>query len=678
MLRSVNGLSTLYSTIPSSGTIFLHRAPARYDERGTSHGPACFLRTRPGSDTPWETGNSAHWKVTRSPVAARSAVGIVRIVSREDGFGCCAIRIPPSRMDMGRSMTMETTLRARTLAEAISLRATEDTNRTAYTFLADGENESLSLTFGEVGVRATAIASRLAAVAAPGERALIIAPDSADFVLAFLACQYAGVIAVPVYPPFPITSPRRIDTLRTIAADCGATVVLAGAPEQTRQALLAAAPELGALRWVGTDATDDTGFEPVFPTGADVSFLQYTSGSTSAPKGVVVTHDALMHNQELMCHSMGYRPESSIVGWLPLFHDMGLMGLIVPAIYAGGSTVLLPPLTFVQRPERWLRAVTRYSATITGGPNFAFELCCRRIPAAEREGLDLSSLEVMFNGAEPIRDETLAKFAREFGPHGFDPRSHYPCYGLAESTLFTAGAVRGAGAVTLSVDRAQLAEGRVVAGAGHTLVSSGVVASHRELLIVDPETRTPVAEGDVGEIWIGGPDVAAGYWQNADATTETFRAETVSPRRGPLLRSGDLGAVVDGELYVVGRRKDLIIVGGRNYYPQDIEATVENASPLVRRGCTAAFASDRAGGEELIVVAETRADATGIDVAALSAALRAAITIDHSITPADVLLVPAGTVPKTSSGKLQRRGTRAAFEAGELALAQQSLTVGAQ
>ncbi|MEU2252544.1 fatty acyl-AMP ligase [Nocardia xishanensis] len=562
---------------------------------------------------------------------------------------------------------METTLRARTLAEAISQRAADAADRIAYTFLPDGENESHSWTFGEVEQLSRALAARISQDAAPGDRALIVAPDSADFVLAFLACQFAGVVAVPVYPPFPVTSPRRAQTLRTIAEDCGATAVLCAAPEHTRGLLTQAVPELDRLRWIGiaADAQGARDFEPVPVTGDDVSFLQYTSGSTSAPKGVVVTHDALMHNQEVIRQSMGFDPETRFVGWLPLFHDMGLMGTVVPVLYSGSRAVLLPPLSFVQRPARWLRAVTRYRATITGGPNFAYELCCRRIPAADREGLDLSSLEVMFNGAEPIRAETLAKFAAEFAGHGFDSNAFYPCYGLAESTLMTTGPRRGTGAVTLTVSRDELAEGRVTPGADQTLVGSGRVSLHRELLIVDPDTRIPAPDGQVGEIWIGGPDAALAYWGNEAATSDTFRAETVAPQSGPYLRSGDLGALVDGELFVVGRRKDLVIIGGRNYYPQDIEHTVENADPRIRRGCTAAFAVDRAGGEELIVVAEVKADADP-DIAALTATLRAAVTVDHSITPARVVLVRAGTVPKTSSGKLQRRATRTAFEDGAL------------
>ncbi|MCP2288110.1 AMP-binding enzyme [Nocardia amikacinitolerans] len=254
---------------------------------------------------------------------------------------------------------METELRARTLAEAISQRAADAADRIAYTFLPDGENESHSWTFAELEQLTCALAARISREVAPGDRALIVAPDSADFVLAFLACQFAGVVAVPVYPPFPVTSPRRVETLRTIAEDCGAAAVLCAAPEQTRALLVGAAPELDRLRWIGivADADGAADFEPVPVTGADVSFLQYTSGSTSAPKGVVVTHDALMHNQELLCRTMGYSAESRIVGWLPLFHDMGLMGIVVPAVYAGSRTVLMPPLTFVQRPVRWLRAV---------------------------------------------------------------------------------------------------------------------------------------------------------------------------------------------------------------------------------------------------------------------------------------------------------------------------------
>ncbi|WP_280272610.1 fatty acyl-AMP ligase [Nocardia wallacei] len=556
--------------------------------------------------------------------------------------------------------------RARTLGEAIALRAADSGDRIAFTFLPDGEHESHSWTFAELERRTRALAARLSEAAAPGERALILAPDASDFVLAFLACQYAGVVAVPVYPPFPLSSDRRVATLRAITRDSGAQVVVSGVPEDARGVLGSVAPELSALTWIGIDAGTDTGFEPVPVSGADTSFLQYTSGSTSTPKGVVVTHEALMHNQELICRTMGYDVHSRVVGWLPLFHDMGLMGTVVPAVYAGCSTVLMPPLQFIQRPVRWLRAVTEYSATITGGPNFAYELCCRRIGESDREGLDLGSLEVAFNGAEPIRATTLERFAEVFGPHGFDARSFYPCYGLAESTLFTTGAVRKQGAVAVEVDREQLRQGHFTPGRGQVLVSSGRTELHRSLAIVDPDTRVPLPDGAVGEIWIGGPDVAAGYWKNPAATAETFHARTTGPDAGRYLRSGDLGVLHDGELYVVGRRKDLIIIGGRNYYPQDIEDVVENIGPAVRRGCTAAFAAEHGGSEELVVVAEVKLGAGGGDLAELTAAVRSAVAAEFSITPREIVLVAPGTLPKTSSGKLQRHACRAEYEAGTL------------
>ncbi|WP_280234309.1 fatty acyl-AMP ligase [Nocardia cyriacigeorgica] len=558
------------------------------------------------------------------------------------------------------------TPRTQTLGESISHRAADSADRTAFTFLPDGENESHSWTFAELERRARALAERLAASVAPGERALILAPDAPDFVLAFFACQFAGVVAVPVYPPFPLSSDRRIATLRTIARDSGARIVLTGAPEQIRDLLVPLAPELSALTWIGVDAGDDTDFEPVAVRGADISFLQYTSGSTSAPKGVVVTHEALMYNQELISRAMGYHRDARVVGWLPLFHDMGLMGTVVPAVYTGCSTVLMPPLQFVQRPVRWLRAVTEYSATITGGPNFAYELCCRRIRESEREDIDLSSLEVAFNGAEPIREATLAQFAAAFEPHGFDARSFYPCYGLAESTLFTTGAVRGAGAVRVEVDRAELHAGRFAPGSGQVMVSSGRPELDRRLAIVDPDTGVALPDGTVGEIWIGGPDVAAGYWEKPAATAETFSASTTEPADGPYLRSGDLGVLHDGELYVVGRRKDLIILGGRNYYPQDIEAAVEAASTSIRRGCTAAFAGEAGGAEALIVVAEVKTDADGLDLAEVTAAVRSAVTVEFSVTPHDIVLVAPATLPKTSSGKLQRHACREAYAAGTL------------
>ncbi|MBX6766859.1 MAG: fatty acyl-AMP ligase, partial [Actinomadura rubrobrunea] len=420
------------------------------------------------------------------------------------------------------------------------------------------------------------------------------------------------------------------------------------------------------------DPAADHPADPAHP-----AFLQYTSGSTALPKGVVVTHEALAHNLELMRVALRHDERLRMVSWLPMFHDMGLIGNVLAPLWVGGTMILMEPLAFVKRPARWLRLIDRERATVSGGPNFAYDLCVRRVRDEEIEGLDLSGWRSAFNGAEPIRPATLRAFAERFAPYGFRPNAWWPCYGLAEATLFVTGNTVGAEPTTLDVDPDALQLGDVVpADGGRTLVSSGRTWLDRTVLIVDPDTRRPVPPGRVGEIWIGGPGLPAGYWENPEATEETFGARTVGgdPDDGPYLRSGDLGFVHEGELYVTGRLKDVLIVAGRNHYPQDIEATAEDAHPAIRKGCVAAFSVDDGDGERVVVVAGAGQGAVkpGEQGAALRAeiarAVRARVTAEHGIEVHDVAVVGPNTVPKTSSGKLQRRACRAAYLAGRYAL----------
>ncbi|MFC5829634.1 fatty acyl-AMP ligase [Nonomuraea insulae] len=559
---------------------------------------------------------------------------------------------------------------AETLGELLAFRARENASDTVYRFLPDGEHESHALTFARLDLEVRALASRLAEHAGPGERALILAPDSADFIRAFLACQYAGVIAVPIYPPMPFDARRGTANLRAIAQDCAPKLVIFAGPDGYARFIADSSPEIAALEWIQADDVDGTraAFQPVAAGPADISFLQYTSGSTASPKGVMVSHRALLA-QERLLHEVGdFSQDSVIVSWLPLFHDMGLIGNVLLALYAGCQAVILPPLAFIQQPIRWLRAISTYRATVSGGPNFAYELCVRRVPVQDRQDLDLSSLRIAFNGAEPVRASTLEAFTAAYAPHGFDARAHYPCYGLAECTLMATGSPVGAGAVTLDVHLDALQEGRLVTGGGHRVVGSGRPGRHRLLEIVDPETCLPVRPGHVGEIWIAGPDVTEGYWGRPKETEEVFGARLTDTFEGPFLRTGDLGTVHDGELFVSGRLKDLIIVGGRNHYPQDLEATAESAHPLVRRGCVIAF-----GDSPLVVVAEVRPEVTEEQLARIGPAVRTAIAGAHGVQVDEVALITAGTMPKTSSGKLQRRACRAAYESGALTAARAAL-----
>jgi acyl-CoA synthetase (AMP-forming)/AMP-acid ligase II len=566
--------------------------------------------------------------------------------------------------------------KAATLPALLSMQARERGSSVAYRFLPDGEQETRAMTFAELEREARAIAARLQAESRPGDRAMILTPDAVDFVRAFLACQYAGVVAVPVYPPLPVNSPRKLETLRVIAASCQPAAVLASGMESGgpdfRPLFDGLAPELTGVPWVpvGEAAEGDPGdHRPVPVRPQDVSFLQYTSGSTAHPKGVIVTHEALMHQEELLYRVGWFTPETVFVSWLPLFHDMGLIGTVLPALYAGCQAVLMPPLAFVQRPVRWLRAIQRYRGDVAGGPNSAYDLCVRRIPLADREGLDLRSWRGAFNGAEPVRAATMEAFSEAFGPYGFDRRAWYPTYGLAECTLMATASHHGLAPVTLDVDADRLGQGELVIGGDQRLVGSGKPVLHRQMVIVDPETCRPVPEGTVGEIWLAGPDVGGGYWGLAEETERTFGARLAGTDEGPFLRTGDLGAVHDGELFVCGRLKDLIILEGRNHYPQDIESTIEAAHPAIRTGCCAVFAIEADDREQLVVVAEVSPVRGPVDPDQVTRAVRAAVATDHSVQIGQLALVAPGSVPKTSSGKIRRAACRAAFERGELASA---------
>lgn len=565
---------------------------------------------------------------------------------------------------------MHTELKAPTIAALLSDQASQRGEKIAYTFLKD--DEVRAITYAELDVSARAIAARVQRSARPGDRALILATDNEAFIRGFLACQHAGVIAVPVCPPVPIGSARRVATLRSIARDSGAGVVLTQGTTDLRSALRDVAPELLSPQWIHVDevsTAEAADFRAVQRRSDDLAFLQYTSGSTSAPKGVMVPHEALMHNEELFARSMGMTSDDVIVSWLPLFHDMGLIGKVLQNLYVGAHAVLLPSLAFVQRPTRWLRAITEYRGTLSGAPNFAYDLCVHRIREEERAGLDLSSWRVAFSGAEPIRAGTLEAFAQTYAPHGFDEKAFYPGYGLAEITLMATGSELGAGAHTLSVDAAKLREGRVVDGHDQVLVSVGRAAPHRDIAIVDPATCAEVAPGEVGEIWLAGPDVARGYWNKPVETANTFGGHIAGTGAGPFLRTGDLGVVVAGRLYVTGRLKDLLIVGGLNHYPQDVEETVESAHTWIRRGCCAVFALERDDREQTVVVAEVQrpaGDASAPDLAEIARLVRTKVAAAHGVQVDEAVLVAPGSVPKTSSGKLQRAACRVAYELGEL------------
>ncbi|MEU8180864.1 AMP-binding protein [Micromonospora sp. NPDC049044] len=531
---------------------------------------------------------------------------------------------------------------------------------TAFTFLTFGDDDAPAeapISYGDLDARARSVAAALPA----GERVLLLYPPGLDYIVALLGCFYAGAVAVPTYPPFNATS---IDTVRRIADDSRPAVVLA-------DGLFAGGDSLApSARWLCVDDLDTAAtFEPR-PADVDtVGLLQYTSGSTRHPRGVVLSHKNLAANSDAIRAAFALSADDRAVIWLPPYHDMGLIGGVLQPLQWGFPCVLMSPLDFLRRPLRWLEAVTRHRATVTGAPDFAYSLCAARAgddalagTDSGVRGLDLSELRLAFLGAEPIRPATLAAFSDAFGPAGFRPSSFYPCYGLAESTLLVSGAAAGSGARVTRYDPASL-DGGIASPAddGRPLVSCGVPAPGSEVVIVDPLTGQPQPSRHVGEIWVRGASVAEGYFEAPGSETFAGRLD----EGAPFLRTGDLGFLDDRELVVTGRRDDVIIQRGRNIYPQDLEGTAERAHPQLRIGCVAAFPGS-AQDDGPVIVAEVSRGAVDPPLAEMAAAIRGAIAESHGVRLATVALAPPGAVPKTSSGKVRRRQCRALLADGAL------------
>ena len=507
----------------------------------------------------------------------------------------------------------------------------------------DGGTDDQWITYSDLDRAARTIAGKLSAYRVTGQPVLLLYPPGRSYVEGFLGCLYAGAIAVPAYPPDPARLGRTLPRLRSLVADCGATVALSLSwLAESAQAMAEQAPELATLQWVSTDdgnAVDE--WMPPRIDGGSVALLQYTSGSTGAPKGVMLTHDNLRHNLGLIRD--GFSATASDVGmsWLPPYHDMGLIGGVLQPIYTGLPVALMSPLTFLSRPMAWLETVSRLGVTISGGPNFAYDLCVRKSTPEQRRSMDLSRWEVAFCGAEPVRAESLNLFAEAFAEAGFRREAFYPCYGLAEATLIVTGGRRGGGART--------------SGKG---VSLGRVLGDQRLHIVDGEAGQIRPTGVEGEIWLSGPSVAAGYRGRSDTA---FSGVLQGDPDRRYLRTGDLGYLDSvGELVVTGRIKDMIIIRGRNIYPQDLEQAAEQIAG-VRPGCTAAFGFTDGGQEQVGLACELRPES---DADTVAAAVRQALSEVHEISVAVLILLAPGQLPKTSSGKVQRHACREAYLAG--------------
>jgi natural product biosynthesis luciferase-like monooxygenase protein/FkbM family methyltransferase len=557
-----------------------------------------------------------------------------------------------------------------TLVELLRVRAESQPDKNAYTFLSDGETEETTLTYGQLDQRAAAIGARLQSLSAKDQPVLLLYPPGLEYIAAFFGCLYAGAVAVPVYPP---TSERSLPRLWSIVKDACPRVALTTTPILSKLEQTSGSPKLRTLEWLTTDNLDiaiASQWRSERLPGESLAFVQYTSGSTATPKGVMLTHDNLLQNERMIQIAFEQTEQSIILGWLPLYHDMGLIGNVLQSMYCGAPCILMSPLSFLQRPARWLQAISRYRATTSGGPNFAYDLCVRKIGLQERANLDLRSWTVAFNGAEPIREDTINRFCTAFEPCGFGRDAFFPCYGLAEATLFVSGGPKSAPPVVAVVKRSALETNEVVpAGANDedltSLVGSGRNGADQEIRIVDPNSLRECRPGVIGEIWVAGPHIAQGYWNRANETEATFKAYLADTGAGPYLRTGDLGFMQAGELFVTGRLKDLIIIRGRNYFPHDIELTAEVSHASLRPGGGAAFSVDVPGEERLVVLHEVDRHHDG-DLNEVIGAIRQAVAEEFELQVHAVALLKPGSLPKTSSGKIQRHACRAGFLKDEL------------
>jgi len=560
--------------------------------------------------------------------------------------------------------------------------------RGGFAYLRRGEDVEATLTFAELDRQARAVAFELSRTAEPGTRAVLQYPPGLDFIVGFFGCLYAGLVAVPTAP----LSSSRGDAAatarsRSVVRNCTPQLLLSTGEFLDRMpAELRRAGDLAGLRAVATDRVDVAAADRWWPpaTGPDdVAYLQYSSGSTGSPKGVVLTHRSVLHNLGVIRDLGGFGPTSVGVLWLPMFHDMGLVAGALMPVFSGGRAKLMSPVAFLQRPATWLSAISGEEDVTSAAPNFAYELCAQRVTETQRAKLDLRGWRLAIVGAERVRAATLERFAGVFGPSGFRAESFLPSYGLAEATLLVSGGPAGRRPVVRHVDREALARDLLVpakaGGETVALVGSGKVRPGLRVTVVAPETLQPCRPGEVGEICVAGESVGSGYWNAPHATGEAF-GQSVNGARAPFLRTGDLGAVVDGELFVSGRRKDLIIVDGRNHYPSDLEATAEGAHPALRPGCCAVVPVDDGERERIVVLVELssaalRAKAPPGDhdgtfgrrsrTEQVATCVRRALSAAHGLSVDEVVLLRPGSLPFTSSGKLQHFACKARYEAGQ-------------
>ena len=557
-------------------------------------------------------------------------------------------------------------LNNRNILDILSYRAQYQPEKSAYIFLENGEIETANLTYGDLDKKARAIANHIQNLS--GERALLVYPSGLEFINAFIGCLYAGVIAVPVNLP---RRNQKSSRLISIINDAQASLVL------TTSLIISELDKdldgkilLKHCKLLATDKMEVSSqdFVPKKLNLDMLAFLQYTSGSTGKPKGVMVSHSNIRHNQQLIQQSFGHSEKSIVVGWLPLFHDMGLIGNILQPLFVGFPCILMPPMAFLQKPIRWLRAISKYKGTTSGGPNFAYDLCVKKVKLTEDLlDLNLDSWELAFNGSEPVMATTLEQFSKKFSNYGFKDSAFYPCYGMAESTLFITGGLKQMPPVIEQVEKNELYLNKVFTTISYDkdiclVVGCGKARADVKVIIVNPETLNKCPDKEIGEIWVSSSSIAQGYWNQVKETKEVFQATLKDTNETHFLRTGDLGFVKEGELFVTGRIKDIIIIRGRNYYPQDIELTVGKSHPALEIGLCAAFTVESNREVKLVIVQEVnRSYSKRLVINEVLESIQEAVITNYDLQVFKTLLTKPNTIPRTSSGKIQRYACRDSF-----------------
>jgi acyl-CoA synthetase (AMP-forming)/AMP-acid ligase II/acyl carrier protein len=559
------------------------------------------------------------------------------------------------------------------LVDLLQWRLQEEPEKRAYTLMIDGKEEGSTLTYAQLDRQARAIAALLQSYQSEGERVLLLFPQSLEVIAAFMGCLYAGVIAIPAPAPEASRLKRTLPRLQAIASDAGASIVLttAGIISLLGESVI----EFPAMRWLASEEIDlelASDWQQLHIPSDRLAYLQYTSGSTSTPKGVAIAHDNLLHHCTYLQKYCAYTPNSVSVTWMPYFHDYGLVEGLIQPLYNGTPCYVMSPFALIRRPFNWLNNISRYRATHSQAPNFAYDLCVRRISAEQRAQLDLSNWRAAGNAAEPIDPKVLESFARIFAACGFRPEAFCPAYGLAEATLLVSSNAITKIPSIIALDPATLERGQVVETKEEQkivrrIAGCGRLIGNTKVAIVNPHTLTKCMPDRIGEIWVADPSVARGYWQRKEESERTFRAYLADTGEGPFLRTGDLGFIKDGELFVTGRIKDVIIIRGSNYYPQDIEWSVQQTHPCLRSQNGAAFAVEIDGQEKLVIVQELeRGYLQDLDLNEVFELIIREVFEQYEIQVHAICLIKSGTLLKTSSGKIQRSASRQAFLEGSL------------